>query len=184
MSDGWWPRLRRALRDLDQRIARDALEEFEAHHGLQLTPKRASPGDLAQVRRALTPEGRPLVEHHWATWCAPCVEEAPRIEALHQALGDRVDVVGVSWDRFSDDGAGMDATLGQVDAFHDDHGLTWPSIVVDATPDAFFDAIDPPARTVPCTRVLDVDGAVLTSFDGPLDDADVERLVALLSEVA
>ena len=40
-------------------------------------------------------EDRPLMVVLWASWCGPCVEEAPEVEAFWRAHGDRVDVVGV-----------------------------------------------------------------------------------------
>ncbi|WP_199042287.1 TlpA family protein disulfide reductase [Glycomyces salinus] len=38
---------------------------------------------------------RPLVVTLWASWCQPCLEEAPEIEAFYRAFGDRIDVLGV-----------------------------------------------------------------------------------------
>jgi thiol-disulfide isomerase/thioredoxin len=43
--------------------------------------------------------GRPLVLNFWATWCAPCIEEMPLLDAFerdHRAAGWRV--VGLSLD--------------------------------------------------------------------------------------
>ena len=41
--------------------------------------------------------GRTLLINFWATWCAPCREEMPALERLHQTLGadGRFSVVGV-----------------------------------------------------------------------------------------
>ncbi|WP_137921411.1 TlpA disulfide reductase family protein [Hydrogenophaga sp. 2FB] len=33
--------------------------------------------------------GRPLLVNFWATWCPPCVEELPMLNAFHQAHKDR-----------------------------------------------------------------------------------------------
>lgn len=39
--------------------------------------------------------GRPLVINFWASWCVPCRTEMPVLEAVHEALGDRVAFVGI-----------------------------------------------------------------------------------------
>ena len=42
--------------------------------------------------------GRPVLVSFWATWCPPCVEEMPSLEALARRLGDRATVLAVSVD--------------------------------------------------------------------------------------
>jgi thiol-disulfide isomerase/thioredoxin len=42
--------------------------------------------------------GKPIVLNLWATWCAPCVEELPTLEAAAQRVGDRGQVVLLSQD--------------------------------------------------------------------------------------
>lgn len=39
---------------------------------------------------------RPIVLNFFASWCAPCIEEMPRFEALHQEMGDRVTFLGMA----------------------------------------------------------------------------------------
>lgn len=42
--------------------------------------------------------GQPVLLNMWATWCAPCRDEMPRIEQLHRRFGDSLQVVAVSID--------------------------------------------------------------------------------------
>ena len=73
------------------------------------------PNPLSAALRALVPEfelpdlagkkvslrslrGRPVLISFFATWCPPCVEEAPSLEALARRLGDKAAVAVVSVD--------------------------------------------------------------------------------------
>ena len=61
---------------------------------------------------------KPLVVTLWASWCRPCIDEAPEIEAFHLAHGDRVDVLGVD----------TADTRRQGLWFAEDFGFTFPSV--------------------------------------------------------
>ena len=63
-------------------------------------------GDYAQ--------GVPLVVNLWATWCAPCLEELPALQAMEQKLGGRVKVVTVAME--GGDGSAQRAMLTKVGA--------------------------------------------------------------------
>ena len=43
-------------------------------------------------------KGRPLLLNLWATWCAPCVAEMPKLDALAQQQADKLQVVTISQD--------------------------------------------------------------------------------------
>ncbi len=42
--------------------------------------------------------GHPVLVSFWATWCAPCLDEIPSLEALARSLGDRATVLAISVD--------------------------------------------------------------------------------------
>jgi peroxiredoxin len=50
------------------------------------------PVSLRQLR------GRPVLLSFFATWCPPCVDEAPSLESLARSLGDQATVLVVSVD--------------------------------------------------------------------------------------
>ena len=63
-------------------------------------------------------KGRVVVVNLWATWCQPCLEEIPQLEALHrQFAADDVSMIGVSVDA-----AGMG---NDVRDFANEHGMTY-----------------------------------------------------------
>ena len=63
--------------------------------------------------------GKVVVLNFWASWCAPCKSEAPRLEAAWQRYRDRgVVVVGVDGQDFS----------GDARRFMRKHGITYPNV--------------------------------------------------------
>jgi thiol-disulfide isomerase/thioredoxin len=61
---------------------------------------------------------RPVYLKFWATWCKPCREQMPHLEAAYKKYGDRVAVFAVD--------LGLNDAMDTVRAFRSEHALTVP----------------------------------------------------------
>lgn len=110
--------------------------------------------------------GKPMIVNIFASWCAPCRIEHPKLLAL-KAQG--VAVVGIA---YKDDPV---ATR----AFLDELGDPFAMVLVDREGRA---GLDLGVSGVPETFAVDAMGRITAKSSGPLiTDADVDRLVAALA---
>lgn len=64
-------------------------------------------------------KGRPVVFNFWASWCIPCREEAPTLQAAWEKYKDSgVMLVGVN----------VQDSIDDAQAFVDEFGITYPSV--------------------------------------------------------
>jgi cytochrome c biogenesis protein CcmG, thiol:disulfide interchange protein DsbE len=152
-----------------------AADDFE------LAPQGQLPGSVAEVRLASLRDGpdaalgdlltgAPVVVNFFASWCVPCVEEMPAIEAVHRSLGDRVTFVGLAnQDRDEDALATVDAT-----------GVTYATYGdPDASAITYFGGL-----SMPTTVFIAADGTVVDVNNGPLTEAELRAKITDLLGVA
>lgn len=134
------------------------------------------PVDVAGLRAALVPSGKPLVVNHWATWCDPCVDELPRLVRAAAGVADLGEFVGVSWDLF--DHPGKPATVAKkVAKFADSAGVGYASVLFTGTPEELFAACGLDFEQIPQTIVFAPDGRVVYHKKGVIDHDDVFPLI-------
>ena len=113
--------------------------------------------------------GEILVVNFWASWCVPCIREAPELEAFSRRWEGRgVNLVGIVYND----------TEGPAAEFRDRFGLTFPQGL---DPDGRA-AIDFGVFGVPETYVIDLDGTVMAKLIGAVDAATLESVVASVED--
>jgi cytochrome c biogenesis protein CcmG/thiol:disulfide interchange protein DsbE len=51
--------------------------------------------DPATFQQLLAELDRPAVVNVWASWCLPCRDEAPLLQAAHEQYGDQIEFIGL-----------------------------------------------------------------------------------------
>ena len=116
----------------------------------QGSQKEAAPGKLAPdftLGRIGGPgelqlsslRGKPVVLNFWASWCHPCKQEAPALQALSKRWGKQLVVLGVDVNDFQGDARGFMRRYGLTyPVVHDNKNKTTPKYGLIALPETFF----------------------------------------------
>jgi cytochrome c biogenesis protein CcmG, thiol:disulfide interchange protein DsbE len=116
------------------------------------------PTDLASLR------GKPALVNFWASWCEPCREEAPELKRFDETLGNKATLVGVDWGDDADNAREFMAKAG------------WK-----------YPVLRDPSQKVgiaygfsglPTTYVLNADGDIVQTLQGPQTTAKLQQALA------
>ena len=132
-------------------------------------------GDLDEQPRSLTEwAGQSLLINFWATWCAPCREEMPLLQRLHEEKRDEpFEVIGIAADRLPD-----------VERFITETGVTYPQLVGQQDAMDAADAFGPELIGLPFSVFVGPAGEVLGLRTGALDPDELREIVAAMEAFA
>ncbi|MDL2406385.1 TlpA disulfide reductase family protein [Rhizobium calliandrae] len=116
--------------------------------------------------------GKTLLLNLWATWCVPCREEMPALNALQKSMGnDKFEVVAVNIDTGDDE---------KPKAFRTDHGIDQLGFYRDNSM-GVFNALKKQglAFGLPVTLLIDDKGCLVSAMNGPAvwDSDDAKKLI-------
>ncbi len=112
-------------------------------------------------------KGKTVLINFWATWCGPCKEELPDIEAVSKQYASKgLVVIGISEDR-------GDSLVDMVSSFARQHGLTY-QIVIDTNniADSYGNI-----NAIPTSFIVNKDGKIVEKWVGLRDKKFFESTV-------
>lgn len=124
--------------------------------------------------------GRPLLVNFWATWCVPCREEMPALNALAAAYGEDVfSIVPINLDTGGDG-------VSKAQAFLSEEGLGNLPLLADPS-FAAFETLkkNGVALGLPATLLLDASGCEIAVLQGPAEwnSDDAHQVIDTLNAV-
>ena len=123
---------------------------------------------LSGKRPVLTEPGRRLTWiNFWATWCPPCRTEMPAMQAIGEAYGDELLILGVDWGE----------ERSSVEDFVDRYEIGYP-ILLDPTLDNYYRWS--PQYGLPRHYFVDADGIVVREVTGELAP---ERMLEIVEDL-
>jgi len=128
----------------------------------------ASFPDLSgRLRRLSEWQGRVTLFNFWATWCAPCREEMPLLDAATGRFA--ISVVGIGID-----------SADKIREFVAKIGVRYEMLVANPTAIALMKDLGNPSAGLPFSLVLGRSGRIAARKLGPLDKAELEGIVTPL----
>ncbi len=116
-------------------------------------------------------KGKVVFLNFWATWCPPCQEEMPYIQALYENYGyneEDVVVLGVAAPNY-----GQEGSVDHISSFLSDNGYDFP-VLMDENSQAFNDYS---IRVYPTTFMIDESGAIFGAVQSGLSYDMMESIV-------
>lgn len=155
----------------------EAFDAFPAAYALHPIPRPApsivvTTTDDRNVALGV-PGGDAILLDFWATWCVPCREAMPELEALQREYGAKgLTVLGVS----------IDEEAGAVGTFLGKTPLGY-TVAIDSTEQPAWHAFA--VAAIPAMYLIDGEGQIVGEWKGKVEMDDVRRRVeALMSEAS
>ncbi len=131
----------------------------EALYAALLPDLAGHPVALSQLK------GRPVVANFWATWCAPCVEEMPHLDALSNSLPN-IQFIGIGID-----------TAANIAKFVTKVPVSYPLYVAGHSGIGLLRELGNAAGGLPFTVLLDAEGHIFDTILGQVSLEDLQRRI-------
>ena len=121
-------------------------------------------------------KGKVVFLNFWATWCPPCREEMPDIQALYERYGKNkgeLVVLGVANPRTAEHPGNQDTTQAEVEQFLKNNGYDYP-VAMDLTGESFSNYF---VSSLPTTFMIDKEGNLFGYVQGMLTEEMMESIV-------
>lgn len=112
--------------------------------------------------------GTPVLVNFWATWCVPCKDEMPLLEAAHKKWGSKVQFIGIDRQDYKPDAL----------AFAQNTHVTYP---LAADPNATLDGAYR-LRGMPTSVFIDRNGRIVDRVTGPVTKSQLDDTLNTMTE--
>ena len=146
-------------------IARNGIEIGKSAPDFELTKLDGTNVKLSDLK------GKKVILNFWATWCGPCQQEMPDMEAFYKEHKENVEILAVNYTP-SEKGGGEE----KVSNFIKEKGITFPVLLdknIDVT--TAYKVI-----TIPTSYFIDTKGVIQDKFIGPMTQKEMEKRIAKL----
>lgn len=114
-----------------------------------LTDLSGTPVSLSSLK------GKVVMLEFWATWCPPCKEAVPELNAIYGRYKERGFVlIGVSVDKGAD-------TMYAITSYAKKHSITYPVVLADSSTNNSYSV-----TSIPTSFIIDKDGKVINKRIG------------------
>ena len=123
--------------------------------------------DLDDRERSMSEwAGRPLLINFWATWCAPCRREMPRLQRLADAQpAGGLQVIGIALDTRED-----------AERFVTEYGIRYPVLYGEHAGAVFAESFGDAFVALPFSVFVAASGEVVALKSGELQDVELDDL--------
>ncbi|PFJ15157.1 thiol:disulfide interchange protein [Bacillus cereus] len=146
-------------------IARNGIEIGKSAPDFELTKLDGTNVKLSDLK------GKKVILNFWATWCGPCQQEMPDMEAFYKEHKENVEILAINYTPSEKGGGGE-----KVSNFAKEKGITFPILLdknIDVT--TTYKVI-----TIPTSYFIDVKGVIQDKFIGPMTQKEMEKRIAKL----
>ncbi|MEG0951401.1 MAG: TlpA disulfide reductase family protein, partial [Niameybacter sp.] len=150
--------------------------EEESVEQLQQAPDFTLTDQYGNTHTLSAYKGKTVFLNFWATWCPPCKEEMPDIEALYKDYGlnaEDVVVLGVAFPNMGDE-----KSKEEVIQFLEDEGYTFPVVMDEEGALAYYYGIS----AFPTTFLINPDGTVEGYLRGMMSREMMDEVISKTRE--